>query len=188
MRCNPEPDLIKHHPCSRRPGAALRLPACQRKRGFLRGLTAFLAAALLLSGCAEAEPAPDAAGKIYHYEKEGFGGIFALRIETDGTFGYYEGGLSSYIGDGEWEQDGDTLTLREELADHTFVRHFAVEEDALRFLAEGSDNFIYVKVADGERFFAVAAIEEDGSSSPIEPEPDEGTPEPEKPQQTSLAA
>ena len=38
-----------------------------------------------------------------------FGGSFSIQINADGTFDYYEGNLSNYIGVGEWELDGDTL-------------------------------------------------------------------------------
>ena len=44
----------------------------------------------------------DIVDKVYIYEKDGFGSGFTLRIIPDGTFNYYEGALSSYIGMGEW--------------------------------------------------------------------------------------
>lgn len=61
----------------------------------------------------------------YVYEGEGFGGDFTVTIREDGTFTYYEGPLSSIFGDGTW------------------------------YLAEDSADFIFVDVADGDRFLKV---------------------------------
>lgn len=90
------------------------------------------------------------AGKTCLYEKEGFYGDFTITLYNDGTFTYYEGMASSYIGMGTWEQDGDIVTLSD---DHfTITNHFTMEGDDLVFIREGSSNFIYVRVQDGERF------------------------------------
>ena len=59
---------------------------------------AALGLALVLGGCSKTITAEDLAGKTYEYEKEGFGGNFTIQLKEDGTFTYYEGGLSSYIG------------------------------------------------------------------------------------------
>ena len=40
------------------------------------------------------------AGKTFVWEKEGFGGDFTITLNADGTYQYYEGYLSSYIGFG----------------------------------------------------------------------------------------
>ena len=96
------------------------------------------------------EPVSDLAGKIFVYEKEGFGSDFTIKLHADGTFGYYEGMLSSHIGMGTWAVEGDILTLHEDTFDRTF--RFRVQDGALHFLREGSDQFLYIKVADGARF------------------------------------
>ena len=96
------------------------------------------------------EPVSDLAGKIFVYEKEGFGSDFTIKLHADGTFGYYEGMLSSHIGMGTWAVEGDILTLHEDTFDWTF--RFRVQDGALHFLREGSDQFMYIKVADGARF------------------------------------
>ena len=84
-------------------------------------------------------------------ENGGFGGDFTITLGEDGTFTYYEGFLSSYIGIGAWSLSDGVLTLREN-SDYGFVFRFAVTDGALCYLAEGSDRFLYVDVADGERF------------------------------------
>ena len=68
-------------------------------------------------------------GNTYVYEKDGFGGDFIININEDGTFSYYEGALSSYIGMGKWTLEGNTLCLAddEETGD-SFVNYFKVDE------------------------------------------------------------
>ncbi len=97
-----------------------------------------------------AEPVPDLAGKVFVYEKEGFGGKFTVSLHADGTFGYYEGPLSSHIGRGTWAVEGDVLILHEDTFDWKFC--FRVQDGALQFLREGSNQFMYIKVTDGARF------------------------------------
>ena len=107
-----------------------------------------LAGGLLLAGCGKTLRPEDVAGKVYCYEKDGFGGPFTIRLEADGSFTYYEGSLSSHIGTGEWSLEKDVVTLQE--TDRHFC--FRVEEESLIFQAEPSGSFDYLTVADGERF------------------------------------
>lgn len=88
---------------------------------------------------------------LYLYEGDGFGGDFTITLRADGSFTYYEGGLSSYIGAGKWSVSGDILTLEDETGVPK-VNHFRMEGNNLIFQANGSTNFIYVKVADGAVF------------------------------------
>ncbi len=129
------------------------------RRQWKTALALAAAAALLLAGCSKSVQESDVAGKIYQYEKEGFGGDFVIRVEEDNVFSYYEGGLSSYIGFGEWELDGDTLLLHETRFDTPAVQRFKADGDALVYQAEGSAGFLYVKVADGDRFPVSAVLE-----------------------------
>ena len=89
--------------------------------------------------------------KRYTYEKEGFLGDFQITFYDDGTFTYYEGPASSYLGNGTWNQEGDMITLIDE-TDPAFVNYFRLDGDDLVFVEKGSSNFIYVKVTDGDRF------------------------------------
>ena len=105
----------------------------------------------------------DIVDKVYVYEKDGCGGDFTIEIKADGTFIYYEGLLSSHIGMGEWSYSDGMLTLiekasrfnesSEKMEDVIWSYSFSVEKDTLIFVDNGSGNFRYVKVADGEKFF-----------------------------------
>lgn len=128
-----------------------------------RKITAALAlvmlAALTLTGCAGAKRVNNMFGKPLVYEKDGFPDDFGIRIDSDGTFSYYEGSFSSYVGYGFWELNGDTLILREmsDSRDVTSevkrINRFKVGDNGLTFQADGSDNFRYIDVSDGEHFY-----------------------------------
>ena len=105
----------------------------------------------------------DIVDKIYIYEKEGCGGDFTIEIKADGTFYYGEGVLSSHLGMGEWSYSDGMLELKEKTArfngtvEMTYVVvtfNFSVAKNTLIFEENDSDNFRYVKVKDGEKFFA----------------------------------
>lgn len=92
-------------------------------------------------------------GKTYVYENEGLMGTFAITLYQDGTFQYYEGMASSYLGNGTWEQENGIITLTDdEINAMSLVNRFKVDGEDLVFVADGSSNFIYVKVKNGERF------------------------------------
>ncbi len=90
----------------------------------------------------------DVANKIYTYNNEGFGGDFTITIKDDGTASFYEGYLSSYIGEGTWSIENDILFLN----DNTFKNKFKVHDNELEFIEEDSMNFPYIKVKNGEKF------------------------------------
>jgi hypothetical protein len=104
-----------------------------------------------------AEPARGSAAGAYQYEKEGFGGDFLLALSENGSYGFYEGHLSSYMGRGTWSRDGELITLTEdEETGYAMTNRFRLDaEGNLCFLAEGSDNFPCIRVQDGERFLRV---------------------------------
>lgn len=109
---------------------------------------------LAFAACGEKfETAEDYANRSYIYEGGGFGGDFSITLDEDGTFSYYEGLLSSYIGFGSWTVEGDIITLTEDPeGTYGFVNHFRMEDGDLVFVSEGSSDFLYVDVSDGERF------------------------------------
>ena len=91
--------------------------------------------------------------RVYTRDLGGFGGDFNIRLNKDGTFSYYEGLLSSFIGMGTWIREGNVIRLADERdEDHLMYHYFTLEEDALVFRAGESVRFMYVDVADGERF------------------------------------
>ena len=95
-------------------------------------------------------------GKSFVYEKEGFFGDFTISIKDDGTFTYYEGMASSYIGMGEWTIKRNTIILENEVpainGSRTKTNIFEIGNGKLIWRAEGSDNFSFVEVEDGESF------------------------------------
>ncbi len=87
----------------------------------------------------------------YLYEGEGFGGDFIITLNADGTYTFYEGALSSYLGGGTWDVYYNTVYMTEENGfELSFT--FGVEDGALIYLEMGSDPFPYVNVADEARF------------------------------------
>ena len=116
-----------------------------------------LCGAIILSASAQRNDlskASDIVGKTYTYEKECFGSNFTIQIKDDGTFNYYEGVLSSYIGKGKWILDGDILLISDDVQSEEYARenYFKVSGNDLVFISENSTNFLYLEVADGERF------------------------------------
>lgn len=94
------------------------------------------------------------AGKTFVYEEEGNGSDFTITINEDGTFDYYEGVLSSYLGHGEWKIDDSTLILIDKQSEYEVINQFEIENNHLIWVEDSSDNFIYVKVKDGDKFIA----------------------------------
>ena len=96
---------------------------------------------------------------VYRYEGEGFGGDFTLTLNPDGSYTFYEGPLSSYMGGGRWNVYLNALDLDEENGfELSFT--FGVEDGALVYLSGSSDPFPYVKVSDRERFVRVEKEDE----------------------------
>ncbi|MFR1517830.1 MAG: hypothetical protein ACLSVG_03495 [Clostridia bacterium] len=108
---------------------------------------------LLLTGCSQSAEESNVAGKTYIYESEGCGGNFTITIKQDGSFVYYEGYLSSYIGMGKWSVADTVLTLTDdETTGHPYKNRFKISGDDIIFIEDGSSNFLYVKVKDGQIF------------------------------------
>lgn len=98
-----------------------------------------------------AVPSPVSRDRVFVWEKEGFGGDFTIQLNDDGTYMYYVGALSSYIGSGRWSlQEGKVVLTETSGYDNVF--YFAVKGDDLVFIRDGSSEFMYVTVADGDRF------------------------------------
>jgi|GEM_PF-2350360 len=89
------------------------------------------------------------AGKIFAYEKEGAGGYCTLSFNENGRFLYSPGKLSSYMGGGDWKIDGDTVSLIGMLDKTIYLK---ITDDTLVYIAEGSDEFPYMDIKDGEKF------------------------------------
>ena len=131
-----------------------------------------LGTAMLLSACSKPDISGIVSGRNFIWEKEGFGGDFTITLNDDGSYTYYEGFLSSYLGYGDWTVEDDTVVLTEkggydavyrfaveddtvvltEKGGYDAVYRFAVEDGALVYKSDGSDQFIYTTVEDGDRF------------------------------------
>lgn len=121
----------------------------------VRFALAILLCLTLLTACGQigkTYTAEDMAGKVYTYEKEGFGGPFTISVYEDGSFSYYVGMLSSYIGMGDWSVEDGVLTLTDNTG-LSYVNRFQIGEDVLFFLAEGSTGTMYLDMEDGDRFY-----------------------------------
>lgn len=101
--------------------------------------------------------ADDVSG-YYSYEYSGFKDAslwqsFYIIINSDGTFNYCEGLLSSYIGNGTWTLDGTIITLRDIGMGERFFC-FEVSDNALIFRKDLSDDFTYMRerIENGTRF------------------------------------
>ena len=95
----------------------------------------------------------------YRYEGEGFGGDFTLTLSDDGSYTFYEGPLSSYMGGGHWFAERTLLYLTEENGfDLQF--YFLFSDGALTYLADYSDPFPYVSVPDEGRFTRIESPEQ----------------------------
>lgn len=93
------------------------------------------------------------AGKYFSYEGGGFkgSGEFYIGFDMLGNFDYYEGDLSSYIGRGNYTEENGIITITD-FGDNKRVNRFKLENNTLIWIAEGSSNFIYVKLVDGAKF------------------------------------
>lgn len=122
------------------------------------GILLILASAVCLAACrsgvkADENAVPEKVGnKTYVWEKDGFGGEFRITLYGDGTYEFYEGFLSSYIGFGTWTLEKGIVTLTEGEGGYDLVFRFAVRSGELVFIREGSSQFIYTKVEEGDRF------------------------------------
>ncbi len=103
---------------------------------------------------------PEIVGKTFVYEKGGFSGVegdnFEISINNDGTWTYTEGLASSHFALPEkcsWVLKDGILALTEKMyndVEHT--NYFKVDGACLIYQADGSANFIYTKVEDGDKF------------------------------------
>jgi|GEM_PF-1569388 len=86
----------------------------------------------------------------YSRINEGFSGLdnFTITLNQDGTFSYYETMISSRFGLGNYTFEDGIVTLFD--GDKTF--RFRCFLGGLQYIAEGSDEFMYIKLADGEIF------------------------------------
>lgn len=100
---------------------------------------------------ADGDPVRIDAPGTYIYEGDGFGGDFTITLEEDGDYGFSEGPLSSYLGEGAWLFEKGKLYLIE-FGSLDLLNCFAVGNGLLIFIEKDSDNFPYVHLSDGAKF------------------------------------
>lgn len=122
-------------------------------------LVVAILACVVVAVCFLTNPKDTIGGKVYTYEKSGVLGNFTISLFEDGTFHYTEGMASSYLATGKWTEKGNILTLTDN-GGYKLVNRFRKDGDTLYFIAEGSSNFLYVTVQDGERFTYTFDIEQ----------------------------
>jgi beta-lactamase regulating signal transducer with metallopeptidase domain len=98
------------------------------------------------------------AGKQFVYTGEGAGSSFYINLHQNGTFQYYAGVLSSYVGMGQWELKGDKLYLHDTTLSNSMLFVFEVTGNGLKYIAKESHPFMYVNVKDGDLFVYHADI------------------------------
>ena len=90
---------------------------------------------------------------VYTYEGEGFGGAFTITLSANGSYTFTEGLLSSYLGSGLWNVNGDELVLTENPENGAeLINRFRVGDDQLVFIEAQSSNFLHITVPDGAVF------------------------------------
>ena len=100
-------------------------------------------------------------GKTFVNEKDGIGGQFTISFNKDGTYSYYEGSLSSYAGGGTWTISDDMVILVESTSGKK--NKLRADGKDLVYIADGSDNFYYIHVKDGEKFTESSTVEQASS-------------------------
>lgn len=85
---------------------------------------------------------------------------FSITLNEDGSYQYFECGISSHIGMGGYTFKDDTVTLVDGNipgvnGSLTCTYKFRFENGKLVFLAEESDDFMYIKLPDGAEFTRV---------------------------------
>lgn len=88
----------------------------------------------------------------YICEEPGVGGTFSLTISEDGSFNYYEGILSSYLGYGTWQLNDGKLVLSDIGSGEVRKTVFAYHNGELFYNSSESDGFTYVSLSDGTKF------------------------------------
>ena len=74
---------------------------------------------------------------------------FSITIDRkNGLYQLYESPFSSFVGVGSYELSGDILTIRDSSTEEGRVNRFRMESGRLVWLADNSDNFTFVPLAD----------------------------------------
>lgn len=124
-----------------------------------------IASCIAVGVCFMTNPKTDTAGENnviatcagkYVCENPGIGGEFSIVINEDGTFSYYEGALSSYIGMGKWTYNDNKIILRDEGMVSSIRQYiFDCEDGVIVYNKTESADFTYVNLEDKTRFLLI---------------------------------
>lgn len=96
----------------------------------------------------------------YICEEPGFPDMFTISLNEDGSFSYYEGAASSYIGAGAWELSENRVTLRDTGYGEEWDFFFTVQDGCLVFDKKASHRFIHTDPVDGIRFLRRDSVDD----------------------------
>lgn len=126
-----------------------------------RALVCVLCAALLavaLTSCRgkETYTVERISGSYFRENSNGFD-HFTITLNEDGTYQYFESMISSHLGMGGYTLEDGVVTLTDSqipgvYGSLTHAYKFRCEEDKLIYLADESDDFMYIKLPDGAEF------------------------------------
>lgn len=123
-----------------------------------RRVTLFLAMAVILgvlASCRAREPEL----QYGMYSRENANGFdhFTITLNENGTYSYFETMISSHLGMGGYTLEDGVVTLTDSqipglYGSLTHTYKFRCEDGKLIFLADESDDFMYIKLPDGAEF------------------------------------
>lgn len=120
-------------------------------------LSVMLAVVLLVSCCGrELYTVENISGSYSRENTNGFD-HFTITLNENGTYSYFETMISSHLGMGGYTLEDGVVTLTDSqipglYGSLTRTYRFRCEDGKLIFLADESDNFMYIKLPDGAEF------------------------------------
>ncbi len=121
-----------------------------------RKLTALIALALivaaLLSSCGKAPDPELLKGCRFLFSDPNSKAQFSISLERDGTYSYFEGVDTEYIGVGRWTVEGKRICLTDTYVDSKIVNYFTHEDGNLVYSEKGSTGFPNSEIENGTVF------------------------------------
>ena len=120
-------------------------------------LSVMLAAVLLVSCRGQETYTLESVSGSYSRENSNGFDHFTITLNEDGTYSYFETMISSHLGMGGYALEDGVVTLTDSqipglYGSLTHTYRFRYEGGSLIFLADESDNFMYINLPDGAQF------------------------------------
>lgn len=127
------------------------------KRALICVLSAVLFAVMLVSCRVQETYTVERISGTYSRENANGFDHFTITLNEDGTYSYFETMISSHLGMGGYTLEDGIVTLTDSqipglYGSHTYTYKFRCEKGKLIFLADESDNFMYINLPDGAEF------------------------------------